>query len=108
MHGAFIVHLRRFRLEPVLPWLRRLVVGLSPRRIGFAAGSVRVGFVMEKVALGQVLQLFPCQYYSITALNTYLSRGGRINGTLVLAVGRHNLILIGMNNNKYHTVNSRF
>jgi hypothetical protein len=37
-----------------VPWLRRLVAGLSPRRPGFDAGSVNVGFVVDKVALGQV------------------------------------------------------
>jgi hypothetical protein len=37
-----------------VPWLRRLVAGLSPRRHGFDPGSVRVGFVVDKVALGQV------------------------------------------------------
>jgi hypothetical protein len=34
--------------------LRRLVAGLSPRRPGFDPGSVHVGFVVAKVALGQV------------------------------------------------------
>jgi hypothetical protein len=29
------------------------VVGLSPRRPGFALGSINVGFVADKVALGQ-------------------------------------------------------
>jgi hypothetical protein len=28
--------------------------GLSPRRLGFTPGSVRVEFVVDKVALGQV------------------------------------------------------
>jgi hypothetical protein len=37
-----------------VPWLRRLVAGLPPRRRGFDPGSVHVGFVMDKVALGQV------------------------------------------------------
>jgi hypothetical protein len=37
-----------------VPWLRRLVAGLSPRRPGFDPGSVHVGFVVDKVALGQV------------------------------------------------------
>jgi hypothetical protein len=37
-----------------LPWLRRLVAGLSPRRRGFDPGSVQVGFLVDKVALGQV------------------------------------------------------
>jgi hypothetical protein len=34
-------------------WLRRLVAGLPPWRPGFEAWSVRAGFVMDKVALGQ-------------------------------------------------------
>jgi hypothetical protein len=37
-----------------VPWLRRLVAGLSPRRLGFDPGSVHVGFVLDKVVLGQV------------------------------------------------------
>jgi branched-subunit amino acid transport protein len=37
-----------------MPWLEWLVAGLSPRRPGFAARSVHVGFVVDKVALGQV------------------------------------------------------
>jgi hypothetical protein len=36
-----------------VPWLRRLVAGLPPRRPGFDPG-VHVGFVLDKVALGQV------------------------------------------------------
>jgi hypothetical protein len=34
-------------------WLRRSVIGLSPRRPEFAPGLVRVGFVMDKVAVRQ-------------------------------------------------------
>jgi hypothetical protein len=37
-----------------VPWLRRLVAGLSPRRPGFDSGSVHIGFVVDRVALGQV------------------------------------------------------
>ena len=37
-----------------VPWLRRLVAGLPPQRPGFDPGSVHVGFVVDKVALGQV------------------------------------------------------
>jgi hypothetical protein len=37
-----------------VPWLRRLAAGLPPRRSMFDPGSVRVGFVVDKVALGQV------------------------------------------------------
>jgi hypothetical protein len=43
--------------------LRRLVDGLSSPRPGFAPGSVHVGYVVDKVALGQVfvrvLRFFP-------------------------------------------------
>jgi hypothetical protein len=31
-----------------LPWFSWLVAGLSPRRPGFAPGSVHVGFVVDK------------------------------------------------------------
>jgi hypothetical protein len=40
-----------------LPWLRQLVAGLLPRRPEFDPGSVHVGFVVDKVALGQVFPL---------------------------------------------------
>jgi hypothetical protein len=40
-----------------------VIVGLSPRRPVFAPGSVNMGFVVDKVALGQVflrvLRLLP-------------------------------------------------
>jgi hypothetical protein len=35
-------------------WLRRLVVGLPPRRPGFDLGSVHVGFLVDNVTLEQV------------------------------------------------------
>ena len=51
-----------------VPRLRRSVAGLSPRRHGFDPGSVHVGFVVDKVALGQVFSpitsVFPCQFHS--------------------------------------------
>jgi hypothetical protein len=54
-----------------VPWLRRLVAGLSPRRPRFDPGSVHVGFVVDRVALGQVFSpstsVFPCQSHSIGA-----------------------------------------
>jgi hypothetical protein len=37
-----------------MPGLRQLVTGLSPRRPGFDPCSVHVGFVVDKMALGQV------------------------------------------------------
>jgi hypothetical protein len=42
------------RYGRAVPWLRSLVTGLSPRRPRFAPGSIHVGFVVDKVALGQV------------------------------------------------------
>jgi hypothetical protein len=50
-----------------VPWLKRLVAGLSPRRPGFDPGSVHVEFVMDKVTLWQifprVLRFFPVLHY---------------------------------------------
>jgi hypothetical protein len=40
-------------MQVVTAWLRSLVAGLSPRRPGFATGSIHVGFVVDKVALGR-------------------------------------------------------
>jgi hypothetical protein len=37
-----------------VPWLRRLVAGLSPRRSEFASESIHVGFVVDEVSLRQV------------------------------------------------------
>jgi hypothetical protein len=52
-------------------WLRRLVAGLPPRRPGFDPGSVHVGFVVDKVAPGQVFlpstSVFPRQFHSTGA-----------------------------------------
>jgi hypothetical protein len=42
-----------------MPWLRRLVAGLSPRRRGFDPSSFRVRFVVEKMTLGWVLSKKP-------------------------------------------------
>jgi hypothetical protein len=39
-------------LELAVPWLKRLVHGLSSCRPGFVPWSVHVGFVVDKVALG--------------------------------------------------------
>jgi hypothetical protein len=51
---------------------RGLVAGLSPRRSRFDPGSVHVGFVVDKVALGQVFpppctSVFPGQFHSTGA-----------------------------------------
>jgi hypothetical protein len=44
--------------------LKRLVAGFPPRRPGFDPGSGQMGFVLDKVVLGQVFSeyfAFPCQ-----------------------------------------------
>jgi hypothetical protein len=47
-------------------WLRSLVAGLSSRSPGFALGSILVGFVVDKVTLGQVfLRVFRFSAVSI-------------------------------------------
>jgi hypothetical protein len=51
-------------LEGAAPQLKRLVAGFPPRRPWFDPGSGKVGFVVDKVALGQVFSEyfgFPCQ-----------------------------------------------
>jgi hypothetical protein len=53
LRGAYCLHHQAVRVRAV-PWLRWLVAGLSPRRPGFALGSIHVGFVADKVALVQV------------------------------------------------------
>jgi hypothetical protein len=62
------------RSDPrAVPLLRRLVAGLSQRRPGFDPRAVDVGFVVDKVALGQVFlkelrfSPVPCQFHSIGA-----------------------------------------
>jgi hypothetical protein len=51
-----------------VPWLRRLVADLSPRRLGFGLRPVDIRFVVDKVALGQGFfstSVFPYQRHSI-------------------------------------------
>jgi hypothetical protein len=54
-----------------MPWFMRLVADISSRRPGFDPGSVHVGFVVEKVELGQAFlsstSVFPCRFHSIGA-----------------------------------------
>jgi hypothetical protein len=46
--------------ERAVPWLRRLVAGLSPRRPGFDPRSSPCEIVVDKVALGQVFLRVVC------------------------------------------------
>jgi hypothetical protein len=51
-------------LGRAMPWLKRLVAGFPPRKPGFDPRSGHVGFVVDKVALGQIFSEyfgFPCQ-----------------------------------------------
>jgi hypothetical protein len=68
-----------------VPWLRWLVAGFSPRR----RRSGHVGFVVDKVALGQVFSEyfgFPCQFSFYQLLHTYLLSGAGTIGPLVAGV----------------------
>jgi hypothetical protein len=57
-----------------VPWLKCLVSGR--RRPGFNPRSVHVGFVVDKVALGQDFSpsasVFPCQYHAINAPYSFI------------------------------------
>jgi hypothetical protein len=52
-------------------WLRRLVAGLSHCRPGFSLRSVHVGFVVDKVALGQVF-LRDLRFSSVIIIQSWL------------------------------------
>jgi hypothetical protein len=68
--------------------------GLSPRRTGIVHGSVNVGFMVDKMALGQGFSEFfdsPRQYHSAADIHTHVSLGGCKIGLLVAAIQRHSL-----------------
>jgi Na+-transporting NADH:ubiquinone oxidoreductase subunit NqrD len=58
--NCIILH-TNYSTKMALPWLRRLVAGLSPSKLGFSTRLVRVGFVVDRVALGKVspITVFP-------------------------------------------------
>jgi hypothetical protein len=90
-----------------MPWLRRLVAGISQRSTGFTSGSVHVGFVVDKVALGQVsseLFGFPCQYHSTVALYTYIVRGMNITPMVPAVQGQSLAPLTLIRSTLFHTV----
>jgi hypothetical protein len=62
------------------PQLKRLVAGFPPRRLGFDPGSGQVGFVVDKVTVGQVFSEyfgFPCQssFHQLLHNHAHLSSG---------------------------------
>jgi hypothetical protein len=63
--GDHSIHLIQ-RLRRSMPLLRWLVTVLSWQSAGFDARSVHVGFIMDKVALGQV---FSSQVLSFSPVN---------------------------------------
>jgi hypothetical protein len=73
-----------------VPELRRLVAGFPPRRPGFEPRSGYVGFVVDKVALGQVFFedfSVPCQLSFHRLLHTHhLSSRAGTTGQLVADV----------------------
>jgi hypothetical protein len=86
---------RKFRLTSrAVPWLKRLVTGLSPQRPGFAPGSIHVGFVVDKVALGRFLSEyfgFPCRYIIPPLLHIHLSPPHEVCDCFDQAAHYHNL-----------------
>jgi hypothetical protein len=71
-------------------WLRQLVASLSPQRPRFIPGSVHVGFVVDKVALGEVflrvLRFFPVDIIPPWLSMLISSSVGRTIGLLVATV----------------------
>jgi hypothetical protein len=75
----------------VVPQLRRVVASFPPRRPGFDPRSRQVGFVVDKLALGQVFTDyfgFPCQFSFHQLLHTHLSSGAGTIGQLVADIPR--------------------
>jgi hypothetical protein len=58
--------------QSAVPWLRRLVAGLSPRRPAFASRSFHVGFVADIVALGPVFLQVLC-FFPVNIIRPWLS-----------------------------------
>jgi hypothetical protein len=72
-----------------VPWLRRLIADFLPRRPGFDPRSGHVGFVVDRVIVGQVFSEyfgFPCQFSFHQLLLTHLSSGAHTIDHLVADV----------------------
>jgi hypothetical protein len=62
-----------------VPRVRGLIAGFSLSRSGFAPNAVHVGFVVDKMALGQVSSLSPlvaCHYHSTAAPYSFIHHLG--------------------------------
>jgi hypothetical protein len=84
------VLIRHVSRRKAMPYLRRLVAKFPPRRPGFEPGSGYMGFVVDKVAPGQVFSEyfgFPCQFaFHLFLHNHHLSSGAGTIGQRVVAV----------------------
>jgi hypothetical protein len=72
-------------MEWAAPQLKRLVAGFPPLRPGFDPGSGQVGFVVDKMALGQVFSEyfgFPCQSSFHRKFSILTITRGRYNRTV--------------------------
>jgi hypothetical protein len=54
-------------IDKAAPKLRRLVASFPPRRLGFAPRSGQVGFMVDKVALGQVFS----EYFGLLCQSSF-------------------------------------
>jgi hypothetical protein len=72
-----------------VPWFRRLAAGLSPRRPGFDPGSVHVGFVVDKMALGQVY-LRVLRFSPVNFIPPVLHYSDKRKEVLIFITGLHN------------------
>ena len=72
-----------------VPWLRRLVAGISPRRPGFDPGSAHVGFRVDKVELGHV---FPrvLQFPPVNFIPPMLHYKEKTKKLITFVTGLHN------------------
>jgi hypothetical protein len=78
MYNVDVRRLGHIDYNKIFTILRRLVAGFSRRRPEFAPGSIRVGFVVDKVALEQrfLPDLFGFFQYNFTIfLATHISCG---------------------------------
>jgi hypothetical protein len=76
----YVQHRRVSQARKAAPYLKRLVAGFPLRRPGFKPGSSHVGFVVDKVALGQVFSEyfgFHCQstFHQFLHNHSHLSSG---------------------------------
>jgi hypothetical protein len=78
MNLRVLVHFAEEGSYLAVPFLRQLAAGILPLRPGFETGKVQVGYVVDKVARGQVslrVLVFPCQYHSTVAAYSYIIWG---------------------------------